>query len=121
MTFLAQGPKVWVSLHLTRRGKAVKPRQKRRKELMVCESTQCNGSQAWVQLAQRSGMLLVHCRGYHKDSVLDSNEVGDVHEGLVHPGVGGDVVGGQEGCKVVHHVLGVVTECDHRQHHLQPY
>ena len=108
-------------IYLTRRGKAVKPGQKSRKELMVCESTQCNGSQAWVQLLQRSRMLLVHSRGYHKYSVLDSNEVGDVHEGLVHLGVRGDAVGGKEGCEVVHHVLGVVPERDHRQHHLQPY
>ena len=66
-------------------------------------------------------MLLVHCRGYHKNSVLDSNEVGDVQEGLVHLRVGGDVVDGKKGSEVVHHVLGVVPECDHRQHHLQPY
>ena len=66
-------------------------------------------------------MLLVHSRGYYKNSVLDSDEIGDVHEGLVHPRVGGDVVDGKEGSEVVHHVLGVVTKRDDRQHHLQPY
>ena len=88
---------------------------------MVCEPAQCNCSQSWVQLLQRSGMLLVHCRGHHKHSVLDSYEVGDIHERLVHLGVGGDVVDSKEGSKVVHYVLGVVPERDHRQHHLQPH
>ena len=108
-------------IYLTRRGKAVKPEQKSRKELMVCESTQGNGSQAWGELLQRSCVFLVHCRGYHKNCVLHSNEVGDVHERLVHMCVGRDVVDGEEGSEVVHHVLGIVPERDDRQHHLQPY
>ena len=108
-------------MNLARRGKTIKPWQKCWKELVVGEPAKGDGSQAWVELLQGAGVLLVDCGGHHEHGVLHCDEVGDVHERLVHLGVRGDVVGGEEGGEVVDHVLGVVPEGDHGQHHLQPY
>ena len=108
-------------MNLARRGKTIKPWQKCWKELVVGEPAKGDSSQAWVELLQGAGVLLVDCGGHHEHGVLHCDEVGDVHERLVHLGVRGDVVGGEEGGEVVHHVLGVVPEGDHGQHHLQPY
>ena len=108
-------------MNLARRGKTIKPWQKCWKELVVGEPAKGDSSQAWVELLQGAGVLLVDCGGHHEHGVLHCDEVGDVHERLVHLGVRGDVVGGEEGGEVVDHVLGVVPEGDHGQHHLQPY
>ena len=64
---------------------------------MVGEPAKGDGSQAWVKLLQGAGVLLVDCGGHHEHGVLHCDEVGDVHERLVHLGVRGDVVGGEEG------------------------
>ena len=107
-------------MNLARRGKTIKPWQKCWKELVVGEPAKGDSSQAWVELLQGAGVLLVDCGGHHEHGVLHCDEVGDVHEGLFHLCGWGDVVDDKEGSEVVHHVLGVVTERDHRQHHLQP-
>ena len=88
---------------------------------MVPAAGKGDGLEAGVQGGQGLGLLLVHAGGHHENCVLDGEEVGDVHDGLVELGGGGDGVGRQKRLEVVHTELGVVAHRDDRKHDLQPY
>ena len=65
-----------------------------REELVVLAASHADRSERRVDLAQGSGVLLVHLGGHHKHSILHRVEVGNVHHRLVHHRVLGDVVHG---------------------------
>ena len=81
---------------------------------MILAASHADRSERRVNLAQGSGVLLVHLGGHYKHGILHRVEVGNVHHRLVHHRVLGNVVHGQKDGDVVHHELGVVAHRDQR-------